>query len=103
MGADERPEQLDLFADDLAATPGGLAAARSAAAAQRGEAPTSGPNGEPLVRCRACNALMYWRLNPATGKRSPVSLATRESHFADCPDAALFRRHKRHTKGKGEG
>lgn len=57
---------------------------------ERGEAPRTGPAGERLLRCRACNALMYWRLNPATGKRTPIALATGESHFRDCPAARSF-------------
>ena len=92
MGADARPEQLDLFTDDTAA-PGGLAAARSAAAAQRGEAPTSGPNGERLTRCRSCNALVFWSVT-AAGKRVPIALATGESHFKDCPSAKAWTKKK---------
>jgi hypothetical protein len=58
----------------------------------RGEAPRTGPNGERLVRCKACGALMYWRLNPATGNRVPIALATGESHFRDCYAARSFSR-----------
>lgn len=62
-------------------------------AAVRGEAPATGPNGERLVRCRSCNALMYWGVTPA-GKRVPISLQTGETHFRDCPNA------QQHTKKK---
>lgn len=57
---------------------------------ERGEAPTTGPNGERLTRCRSCGALMYFRRNPATGKSTPVALATGESHFKDCPTPERF-------------
>lgn len=83
-------EQLALFVDDTALpappAPDGLAAARAAAAAQRGEAPTSGPNGERLTTCRSCGAPVYWGVT-AAGKRVPISVATGESHFKDCKDA----------------
>jgi hypothetical protein len=55
----------------------------------RGEAPRTGPNGERLVRCRSCSALLYWGVT-AAGKRVPISLQTGESHFKDCPDAKSF-------------
>ena len=54
--------------------------------------PNRGPNGEPLQRCRACGALMYFRRNPATGKYTPVALATGESHYKDCNAPYLFSR-----------
>ena len=92
MAADARPEQLDLFTDDTAA-PGGLAAARNAAAAQRGEAPTSGPNGERLTTCRSCGAPVYWSVT-AAGRRVPISVATGESHFRDCRDAKTWTKKK---------
>lgn len=31
-----------------------------------------------------------WRLNPATGRRVPIALATGESHFRDCYAARSF-------------
>jgi len=57
--------------------------------------PRRGPNGEPLQTCRACGALMYFRRNPATGKYTPVALATGESHFKDCPEAKSFSKSSR--------
>lgn len=56
----------------------------------RSALPRSGPNGEPLRRCRSCGALLYFRKNPATGKYTPVALATGESHYRDCPTPERF-------------
>jgi hypothetical protein len=43
-----------------------------------------------VARCRSCDAEI--RFEPtAKGKLMPVSVATGESHFADCPNAARHR------------
>jgi hypothetical protein len=52
-------------------------------------------------RCKACGATIVW-VETASGKRMPLSTATAApdpsgqlraiSHFADCPNAAEFRR-----------
>lgn len=44
-----------------------------------------------MAKCRSCDAEI--RFEPtAKGKLMPVSLATGESHFADCPTAAKHRK-----------
>ena len=58
--------------------------------------PESGPNGERVTTCKSCGAGIYWSVS-AAGKRVPIALATGESHFRDCPDAARW------TKRKGKG
>lgn len=42
-------------------------------------------------RCRSCAALIRWE-QTSTGKLAPISLATGESHFIDCPDRREWRR-----------
>jgi hypothetical protein len=44
-----------------------------------------------MAACRACGAAI--RFEPtAKGKLMPVSIATGESHFADCPEADRFKK-----------
>lgn len=44
-----------------------------------------------MPACRACGAAI--RFEPtAKGKLHPISLATAESHFADCPEAPRFKK-----------
>lgn len=41
--------------------------------------------------CRSCGEPIAWILT-AKGKKMPVELATKESHFARCPAAQSWRR-----------
>ena len=43
-----------------------------------------------MAKCKGCGAEIWWKENPATGKRTPISVATDESHFKDCPKANDF-------------
>lgn len=43
--------------------------------------------------CRGCGAEIWWVVNPKTSKRMPITKAGL-SHFADCPNAASFRKAK---------
>ncbi len=47
--------------------------------------------GEPLTKCSKCNATIFF-VKTKTGKTMPVNFETKESHFADCPAAAEFRK-----------
>jgi hypothetical protein len=38
-------------------------------------------------RCRSCGAPLRWEKSPKTGRPVPISLATGENHFLDCPSA----------------
>jgi hypothetical protein len=66
--------------------------------AETHETPQRGPNGERLTVCSACGAPIFFRHNPATGKYTPIALATGESHFRDCSSPRLF---SKSTKKKG--
>lgn len=50
-------------------------------------------SGEQLTKCGKCNATIFF-VETAKGKPMPVNYETRESHFADCPAAAQFRKTK---------
>jgi hypothetical protein len=65
---------------------------------------TNGPSKPPPGRCRNCKQVIEWQ-RTASGKRMPVNprlltiidaegrtVVGRESHFANCPGAAEFRR-----------
>ena len=45
--------------------------------------------------CVSCRAPLAFVLNEATGKRTPVDLATMQSHFLTCDNPARFSRSKR--------
>lgn len=47
--------------------------------------------GEPLTKCPKCDATIFF-VKTKTGKTMPVNFETKESHFADCPAAASFRK-----------
>lgn len=49
--------------------------------------------GQPLGKCAKCDAIIFFTTT-AKGKPMPVNHATLESHFADCPAAAQFRKGK---------
>lgn len=51
-------------------------------------------SGETVKQCLSCEAMIYFYRNPKSQKLMPVSFETKESHFADCPAAAQFRRPK---------
>ena len=44
------------------------------------------PPGAQLTACKSCGALIYFVLTK-TRKPMPMSVATGETHFADCPQA----------------
>jgi hypothetical protein len=51
-----------------------------------------------VTTCRSCGAQIYWSLT-SKGKRAPFNVdaageATRESHFATCPNAEQWRKPK---------
>lgn len=46
-------------------------------------------NGEKIITCRACGRQTYF-VKTQTGKYCPVSRATNQSHFLDCPAASRF-------------
>lgn len=50
-------------------------------------------SGEALTQRGKCKETIYF-VKTATGKTMPVNFETKESHFADCPAAAEFRRPK---------
>lgn len=50
-------------------------------------------SGESLTQCGKCKATIFF-VKTATGKTMPVNFETKESHFADCPAAAQFRKAK---------
>lgn len=73
------------------------------------------PAGTPASRCRGCGQLIFW-VKTVTGKSMPVSIAQDgatapspshdgrgSSHFADCPQAAQFRRSDRVRSSRGDG
>ena len=45
------------------------------------------------ANCSGCEAPIWWIVNPKTGKKLPITGAAL-NHFADCPQAARFRRPK---------
>lgn len=49
------------------------------------------PPAAPATACRSCGAAIVWILTKA-GKKMPVEIATRESHFARCPAAKEWRK-----------
>lgn len=51
------------------------------------EIPDDADRGE----CRSCGEPIAWVVTPK-GKKMPVELKTRESHFAHCPEAQKWRR-----------
>lgn len=65
---------------------------------RRGEYPL--PHGSTPSRCASCGKWIVWTVTPS-GARMPLSVETTEhrdggsfalSHFADCPEAADWRR-----------
>jgi hypothetical protein len=42
-------------------------------------------------RCRSCGEPIRWERTPA-GKHAPISLASGESHFVDCPQRRDWRK-----------
>jgi hypothetical protein len=44
-----------------------------------------------MAACRACGAAIRFETT-AKGKLAPISIATGESHFIDCPEAARFKK-----------
>ena len=49
--------------------------------------------GQPIGKCAKCDAIIFFITTPK-GKSMPVNYETKESHFADCPAAAQFRKGK---------
>lgn len=47
----------------------------------------------PINHCRSCGAEIVWQRTEA-GKAIPVSVATGESHFRDCPQASQWSKSK---------
>ena len=45
---------------------------------------------QPASKCQGCGREIYWAKTPS-GQAMPVVFM---SHFADCPDAAKFRKEK---------
>lgn len=52
------------------------------------------PEDADLGECRSCGEKIAWVITEKK-KRMPVELATKESHFARCPEAAKWRKEKR--------
>lgn len=48
-------------------------------------------NGEGLDVCKSCGKEIFW-VKTEAGKNMPVSMETKESHFADCPNADQHRK-----------
>jgi hypothetical protein len=44
-----------------------------------------------MAKCRACGDEIRFELT-ANGKHQPISVKTGVSHFADCPEAARFKK-----------
>lgn len=65
-----------------------------------GSSSRMGPGGASVVRCRSCQALIYWDVTPR-GRAFPVSLETGRSHFEDCPDAARWSKRRRQPGAQG--
>jgi len=51
------------------------------------------PEGARLSSCRACGKPLYFVAHERTGRVMPLN-EDGTSHFADCPEAASFRRKK---------
>lgn len=49
--------------------------------------------GQAVQKCAKCPAMIFFHKTEA-GKFIPINKETLESHFADCPAAAQFRRPK---------
>ena len=56
--------------------------------------------GEPTRIC-SCGQEIFFVKNEKTGRPMPVSMQTLETHFADCPDAAKFRKKFKTAKRRG--
>ncbi len=49
------------------------------------------PDAADRGTCRSCGEPIAWVITDA-GKRMPVELSSRESHFARCPQATKWRK-----------
>ena len=50
-------------------------------------------SGELVVKCKACDALIYFYAHPS-GRMIPVVFATKEPHWTDCIAVNKFRKLK---------
>lgn len=56
---------------------------------------------EKVQPCKSCGQDIFFR-KMESGKMMPVSMATKESHFADCPKADFHRKSKPQSEVLGE-
>ena len=52
-----------------------------------------------ITTCRSCGAQIYWT-KTKSGKAMPISVATNETHFADCPQSKKWSGQSRGKDGK---
>jgi hypothetical protein len=54
-----------------------------------------------ITTCRSCGAVIRWE-KTENGKAMPISIATGESHFIDCPQSKKWSGHSRRESKAGD-